>query len=88
VDTLKRVRPKRLTLFKWSRVGFFSTPKRSRTMEHSSTTPISVLHHTPKTDPYLQALSAEIDPSEVKHSMMTIGEAGRKTLRPLGEAPS
>lgn len=80
VDTLKRLRPKYLTLWKWSdqQRRFLQYPDEIADDEEFFYRADFRLRHTPDTDPYLQTLSVEIDPPEVTHSMRTIDEADRK----------
>ncbi len=81
VDTLKRLRPKYLTLWKWNdqQRRFLQYPDEIADDEEFFYRADFRLRHTPETDPYLQTLSAEIRPPEVTHPMSSLDEAGRKT---------
>ncbi len=80
VNTLKRLRPKYLTLWKWNdqHRRFLQYPDEIGEDEEFFYRADFRLRQTPETDPYLQTIAAEIDPPEVTHSMTTIDEAGRK----------
>jgi hypothetical protein len=80
VDTLKRLRPQYLTLWKWSE-------EHHRFLEYPTEIPRDEdffyqadfrLRHTPHTDPYVQTLALEMNPPEVKPSMTPLDEAARK----------
>ena len=81
VDTLKRLRPKYLTLWKWSyeHRRFLEYPAEISDDGEFFYTADFRLRHTPKTDPYVQALGLEVDPPEPEPSMtQAIDDAGRK----------
>lgn len=80
VDTLKRLRPQYLTLWKWSdeHHGFLEYPTEIPRDEDFFYRADFQLRHTPHTDPYLQTLALEINPPEVKPSMTPLDETARK----------
>lgn len=79
VDTLKRLRPQYVTLWKWSDANrrFLEYPTEITGDEDFYRGDFQ-LRHTPHTDPYVQDLALEINPPEVKPSMTPLDEAARK----------
>lgn len=80
VDTLKRLRPQYLTLWKWSE-------EHHRFLEYPTEIPRDEdffyradfrLRHTPHSDPYVQTLALEINPPEVEPFMTPLDETARK----------
>jgi hypothetical protein len=80
VDTLKRLRPQYLTLWKFSQPSrrFLEYPTEVARDEDFFYRGDFCLRHTPHTDPYAQTLALEINPPEVKPSMTPFDEAARK----------
>jgi hypothetical protein len=68
VDTLKRLRPRYITLWKWSdqHRRFLQYPEEIGNDEEFFYRADFRLRHTPETDPYLQTLAIEVDPPECK----------------------
>jgi hypothetical protein len=81
VDTLKRLRPRYITLWKWNdqHRRFLQYPDEIADDDEFFYRAEFRIRHTPETDPHLQALALEVDPPEAKPSMTTsIDDAGRK----------
>jgi hypothetical protein len=80
VDTLKRLRPQYLTLWKWSDAynRFLEYPTEITKDEDFFYRGDFRLRHTPHTDPYMQTLTVEVNPPEVTPSMTPFDDAARK----------
>jgi hypothetical protein len=81
VDALKRLRPKYLTLWKWSQaVGRFIEYPTEITDDAEFFYRASMqLRRTPESDPYLQELAVKLHPQEPRNAMRaTINDEGRK----------
>jgi len=80
VDTLKRLRPQYLRLWKWSEANhrFLEYPNEIAKDEDFFYRADFRLRHTPQTDPYVQTLTLEVNPPEVNPSMTPLDESARK----------
>lgn len=79
VDTLKRLQPQYLTLWKWSEEHhrFLKYPTEIPRDEDFFYRADFRLRHTPHTDPYVQTLALEINPPEVESIMTPMDDAAR-----------